>query len=52
MPATEGQLGMSMVIAAMKTGKSQGSKNPVAGLPNNGILTPANSKSFTGEWPG
>lgn len=52
MPATEGQLGMEMVVAAMKTGKSQGSKNPVAGLPNNGILTPANSKTFTGEWPG
>jgi len=52
MPATEGQLGMSMLIKAMKTGKSQGSKNPVAGLPNNGILTPANAKKFTGEWPG
>ena len=51
-PATEGQLGMSMLIKAMKTGKSQGSKNPVAGLPNNGILTPANAGKFTGEWPG
>jgi ribose transport system substrate-binding protein len=52
MPATEGQLGMSMLIAAMKTGKSQGSKNPVAGLANNGILTPANAGKFTAEWPG
>jgi ribose transport system substrate-binding protein len=52
MPATEGQEGMSMLIAALKTGKSQGTKNPVAGLPNNGILTPANAKTFTGEWPG
>lgn len=57
MPATEGQLGMSMVIKAMKTGKSQGSKNPVAGLPNNGILNSANVNQFTkagfsGEWPG
>jgi len=52
MPATEGQLGMSMVIAAMKTGKSQGSKNPVAGLPNSGILNGSNAKKFTGEWPG
>ena len=52
MPATEGQVGMSMLVAAMKTGKSQGSKNPVAGLPNNGILTPANAGKFTGEWPG
>jgi len=52
MPATEGQVGMSMVIAAMKTGKSQGSKNPVAGLPNNGILYPSNAKTFIGQWPG
>jgi ribose transport system substrate-binding protein len=52
MPATEGQDGMIMLVAAMKTGKSQGTKNPVAGLANNGILTPANAKNFTGEWPG
>ena len=57
MPATEGQLGMTMLIKALKTGKKQGSKNPVAGLPNNGILTPANAAQFikdgfTGEWPG
>ncbi len=52
MPATEGQLGMSMLIKAMRTGKGQGSKNPVAGLPNNGILTKANAGKFTGEWPG
>ena len=52
MPATEGQLGMSMLIKAMKTGKSQGSKNPVAGLPNHSILTPANAGNFTAEWPG
>ena len=52
MPATEGQDGMLMMAAALKTGKSQGSKNPVAGLPNNGVLTPSNAKAFTGEWPG
>jgi ribose transport system substrate-binding protein len=52
MPATEGQDGMIMLVAAMKTGKSQGTKNPVAGLANNGILTRANAKNFTGEWPG
>ena len=45
MPATEGQVGMSMLIKALKTGKKQGSKNPVAGLPNNGILTPSNASS-------
>lgn len=57
MPATEGQVGMSMLIKALKTGKMQGSKNPVAGLPNKGILNAANVNAFvkagfTGEWPG
>lgn len=52
MPATEGQLGMSMLITAMKTGKKLGSKNPVAALSNNGILTKANVNKFTAEWPG
>jgi len=52
MPATEGQEGMIMLVAAMKTGKSQGSKNPVAALPNKGVLTPANAGKFTAEWPG
>ena len=52
MPATEGQIGMSMLIKAMKTGKKSGSENPVAALPNNGILTKANVNKFTAEWPG
>jgi ribose transport system substrate-binding protein len=52
MPATEGQLGMQMLIKAIKTGKPQGSKNPVAGLPNNGVFTAANVKNFSPEWPG
>jgi ribose transport system substrate-binding protein len=51
-PATEGQIGMSMLIKAMKTGKKSGSQNPVAALPNNGILTQANVSKFTAEWPG
>ncbi len=51
-PATEGQVGMSMVIKAMKTGKKSGSKNPVAALPNNGILLQSNVGKFTAEWPG
>jgi ribose transport system substrate-binding protein len=52
MPATEGQLGMQMLIKAIKTGKPQGSKNPVAGIANNGIITTANVKTFSPEWPG
>ncbi len=52
MPATEGQIGMEMLIRAMRTGKPQGSKNPVAGLANGGVITKANLKNFTPEWPG
>lgn len=52
LPATEGTLGMIALIKAMKTGKGSGSENPVAKLPNNGIVTKANASKFNGEWPG
>lgn len=52
LPSTEGQLGMIALVKAMKTGKSSGSENPVAKLPNNGIVTKGNASKFTGEWPG
>jgi ribose transport system substrate-binding protein len=52
MPSTEGQLGMIALVKALKTGKGSGSQNPVAGLPDNGILTPQNAGKFNGEWPG
>lgn len=52
LPATEGELGMIALIKAMKTGKGSGSENPVAKLPNNGIVTKANAGKFNGEWPG
>ena len=52
MPATEGQLGMIALIKAMKTGKGSGSQNPVAKLPNKGVVTAANAGKFDGEWPG
>jgi len=52
LPATEGELGMIALVKAMKTGKGSGSQNPVAKLPNNGIVTQANASNFNGEWPG
>lgn len=52
LPATEGELGMIALVKAMKTGKGSGSENPVAKLPDNGIVTKANAGKFTGEWPG
>ena len=59
MPATEGQLGMITLIKAMKNPYFKGKKafkgraqNPVAKLPNNGIVTKANANKFNAEWPG
>jgi ABC-type sugar transport system substrate-binding protein len=51
-PATEGELGMIALIKAMKTGKGTKAQNPVAALPNNGIVTASNASKFDGEWPG
>jgi len=51
-PASEGQLGMIALVRAMKTGKGSGSQNPVAALPNHGVLNQANVGKFTAEWPG
>jgi ribose transport system substrate-binding protein len=40
------------MIKALRQGKSSGGIDPVAGLPNNGIVTKANASQFTAEWPG
>ena len=51
-PATEGQEGMIALAKAMKTGKGSGAENPVAALPDKGILTKSDVSKFTAEWPG
>ncbi|HXZ65848.1 MAG TPA: sugar ABC transporter substrate-binding protein [Streptosporangiaceae bacterium] len=51
-PAREGSLAMQALIAALETGKASGAINPVAGLPDNGIVTKANVGQFTAEWRG
>lgn len=51
-PATTGSLGMQALVKAIKTGKSSGGINPIAGLPNDGVITKANASKFTGEWVG
>ena len=51
-PSSEGQLGMIALVKAMKTGKGSGSENPVAALPNHGVLNQGNVSKFTAEWPG
>lgn len=51
-PASEGQLGVAALIKAIRTGKASGAINPVGALPNHGVVTKANVKLFTAEWPG
>jgi ribose transport system substrate-binding protein len=51
-PASEGRLAMQAMIDALKTGKVSGAINPVAGLPDDGVVTKANVSQFTAEWPG
>lgn len=51
-PASEGRLGVKALITALRTGKDSGAIDPVAELPDNGIVTKANAAKFTAEWPG
>jgi ribose transport system substrate-binding protein len=51
-PASEGRLAMQALIAAIETGKVSGAVDPVAGLPDKGVVTKANASQFTAEWPG
>ena len=51
-PASEGQLGMIALVKAMKTGRNSGSQNPVASLPDHGILTKSTVSKFTAQWQG
>ncbi|HEY4267148.1 MAG TPA: sugar ABC transporter substrate-binding protein, partial [Galbitalea sp.] len=52
MPASEGRLGVKALVAAIRTGKNSGAIDPVASLPNNGVVTADTAKTFTSEWPG
>ena len=51
-PASEGRLAVQALVTALRTGKSSGGIDPVAGLPDGGIVTKANVSQFTAEWPG
>ncbi|HEY6277007.1 MAG TPA: sugar ABC transporter substrate-binding protein [Streptosporangiaceae bacterium] len=51
-PASEGRLAVQAMVKALRDGKSSGGIDPVAGLPNGGIVTKANASQFTAEWPG
>ena len=51
-PASEGRLAVTAMIKALRDGKNSGGIDPVAGLPNQGVVTKANASQFTAEWPG
>ena len=51
-PASEGRLAVQALVAAIETGKKSGGIDPVAQLPDGGIVTKANVDQFTAEWPG
>jgi ribose transport system substrate-binding protein len=51
-PATEGKLGMTCLLKALKTGKGCGGIDVLKGLPNGGVVVKANASKFKAEWPG
>jgi ribose transport system substrate-binding protein len=52
LPATEGRLAAQAAVDAVASGKNSGGVDPVASLPNGGVITKDNVKQFTAEWPG
>jgi ribose transport system substrate-binding protein len=51
-PSSEGRLATQAMIKALRTGQNSGGIDPVAELPDNGIVTKSNVSQFTAEWPG
>ena len=51
-PASEGRLAVQALVKALRTDQDSGGIDPVAQLPDNGIVTKANVSQFTAEWPG
>jgi ribose transport system substrate-binding protein len=51
-PATEGQQGVQALVKAIRDNTVTGGVDPLASLTDQGVVTSANVKSFTAEWPG
>ncbi len=51
-PATEGGQGVQALVKAIRDNTQTGGVDPLASLPDQGVVTSANVKSFTAEWPG
>jgi ribose transport system substrate-binding protein len=51
-PASEGQVGVTDLVKAIRSGTSSGGINPLEQLPDQGVVTKSNVGKFTAEWPG
>ena len=51
-PASEGRLAVEALIKAVQQGTVSGAIDPVAGFPDQGVVTKADAKQFTPEWNG
>ncbi len=51
-PASEGRLAVLALVKALRTGQNSGGIDPVAQLPDGGVVTKANVSQFTAQWPG
>ncbi len=51
-PASEGRLAVLALVKALRTGQNSGGIDPVAQLPDGGVVTKANVTQFTAQWPG
>jgi ribose transport system substrate-binding protein len=52
LPATEGRLAAEAAIAAVREDKDSGGADPVADLPDEGVITKDTAEQFDPEWPG
>ena len=51
-PATEGRVGVQALVKAIRDSTVTGGTDPLASLPDEGVVTSANVSKFTAEWPG
>jgi ribose transport system substrate-binding protein len=51
-PASEGRLAVQAIIKAVQDGTVGGAIDPVAGFPDQGVVTKADARQFTPEWNG
>jgi ribose transport system substrate-binding protein len=51
-PATEGRLGVADLVKAIRDSTTSGGVDPLATLPDQGVVTAADVSQFTAEWPG